>query len=228
MSWALAIGLALAVFAAMAFALRLPRAACTSALAALALGLAGYASQGEPGLAGAPKEAAPALDGVGESMVELRRTILPARFHSRNNRLITADALARRDRPADAATLLRGAVRESPRDSELWLALGNALMAATDGVMTPAAQYAYRRAEELAPESPGAPFFVGIAELQASQFIEARQLWEEAARRAPEGSDERAAIEERIARLDNVLRQVFAAQEAQQAQQAQEAERGGE
>lgn len=218
MSWVLAIGLAVAAFAAMAFVLRLPRATWTSALAALALGLAGYALQGEPGLAGTPKEAEPALAGVGESMVELRRTILPQRFHSRSNRLITADALARRDRPAEAATLLRGALRENPRDSEVWLALGNALVAVTDGAMTPASQYAYRRAEELAPESPGAPFFVGIAELQASQFIEARRLWEEAARRAPEGSDERAAIEARIARLDDLLRQVYAAQQAQEAQ----------
>ena len=222
MSWVLAIGLAAAAFAAMAFVLRLPRAAWTSALAALALGLAGYALQGEPGLAGAPKEAAAASAGVGEPMVELRRAILPQRFHSRSNRLITADALARRDRPADAATLLRGALRESPRDSEVWLALGNALVAVTDGAMTPASQYAYRRAEELAPESPGAPFFVGIAELQASRFIEARGLWEEAARRAPEGSDERAAIEARIARLDDLLRQVYAAQ------QGLEAVQGGE
>lgn len=221
MSWALAIGLALLAFAAMALVLRLPRAAWTSVLAALALGLAGYAVQGEPGLRGTPKDAAPAMDGVGESMVELRRAILPQRFHSRSNRLITADALARRDRPAEAVTLLRGAVRENPRDSEAWLALGNALVATTGGGMTPASQYAYRRAEELAPESPGAPFFVGIALLQASQFVEARQMWEEAARRAPEGSDQRAEIVNRIVRLDNVLRQVFAAQQAEQAQAEQ-------
>src|SRR5690606_13296073 len=68
MSWVLAIGLAAAAFAAMAFALRLPRAAWTSALAALALGLAGYALQGEPELAGAPRDAAVASAGVGEPM----------------------------------------------------------------------------------------------------------------------------------------------------------------
>ena len=37
MSWALAIGLAIAAFVAMAFVLRLPKAAWTSVLAALAL-----------------------------------------------------------------------------------------------------------------------------------------------------------------------------------------------
>ena len=99
---------------------------------------------------------------------------------------------------------------------EAWLALANALVAATDGRLTPASQYAYRRAEELAPESPGVPFFVGIAQLQANNFLDARMLWGEALRRAPEGSEERAAIEARVVRLDEVLRQIVAAQEAQQ------------
>ena len=215
MSWAPAIGLALAAFVAMAFVLRLPRVGWTSALAALALGLAGYALQGRPGLAGAPTRAAPAAAGVGEAMVELRRAVLPDRFHSRSSWLITADALARRDRPADAATMLRGAIRENPRDAEAWLALGNALTAAGEGVLTPAAQYAYRRAEQLAPESPGVPFFVGVAQLQANNLLDARMLWDQAARRAPEGSEERAEIDARVARLDTVLQQIVAAREAQ-------------
>jgi hypothetical protein len=41
-------------------------------------------------------------------------------------------------------------------------------------------------------------------------------LWGAALRRAPEGSEERAAIEARVARLDELLRQIVAAQEAQQ------------
>jgi cytochrome c-type biogenesis protein CcmH len=215
MSWVLVIGLAVAAFVAIAFVLRLPRAAWTSVLAALALGLAGYALQGKPGLAGAPGTVTPAAEGTGEAMVDLRRAVLPERFHSRSSNLLIADALARRDRPDDAATMLRGAIREAPRDSEAWLALGNALVAATDGRLTPASQYAYRRAEELAPESPGVPFFVGIAQLQANNFLDARMLWGEALRRAPEGSEQRAEIEGRVARLDQVLRQIVASQGAQ-------------
>jgi len=216
MSWLLAIGLAVVAFAVMAFALRLPKNAWTSVLAALALGLAGYALQGKPDMPGAPSRVVAVAEGTGEAMVDLRRTVVPERFHSRSSRLLIADALARRDRPEEAATMLRGAIREAPRDSEAWLALGNALVAATDGRLTPASQYAYRRAEELAPESPGVPFFVGIAQLQANNFLDARMLWGAALRRAPEGSEERAAIEARVARLDELLRQIVAAQEAQQ------------
>jgi cytochrome c-type biogenesis protein CcmH len=210
MSWLLAIGLAVVAFAVMAFALRLPKNAWTSVLAALALGLAGYALQGKPDMPGAPSRVVAAAEGTGEAMVDLRRTVVPERFHSRSSRLLIADALARRDRPEEAATMLRGAIREAPRDSEAWLA------PATDGRLTPASQYAYRRAEELAPESPGVPFFVGIAQLQANNFLDARMLWGAALRRAPEGSEERAAIEARVARLDELLRQIVAAQEAQQ------------
>ena len=184
MTWILVVGLAVTAFAAMAFVLRLPRPAWTSVLAALSLGLAGYALQGKPDLAAAPSRVAPPAEGTGEALVELRRAVVPDRFHSRGSRLLISDALARRDRPDEAATMLRGAIREAPRDSEAWLALGNALVSATGGRLTPASQYAYRRAEELAPESPGVPFFVGIAQLQANNFLDARMLWGEALRRA--------------------------------------------
>ncbi|WP_305096113.1 tetratricopeptide repeat protein [Croceibacterium aestuarii] len=209
MSWVLAIGLALAAFAGIVFAFRLPKGAWATVGAALAFGLVGYALQGSSGQPGAPKAARVATTGSGETLVELRHAVLPEQFRSSSNRLITADALARRDRPADAATILRGAVRENPKDAEAWLALGNALVEDADGQMTPAAQFAYRKAETLAPESPGVPFFVGIAQANAGQLMDVRALWGEAARRAPEGSPARAEIEDHIARLEAVMRQIL-------------------
>ena len=216
MSWVLAVGLALGAFVAMAALFRLPRLAWSSVLAALALGLAGYAAQGNPAMPGSPRAAAQEVSGEGENLVELRRAVLPQEQWSQHNAMITADALARRDRFADAATMLLGAVRGNPRDGEAWLALGNALVAQADGAMTPAAQLAYRRAEAAAPESPGVPFFIGLAELQAGRFADTLGLWNEAASRAPEGSDARAQIEERVARLDQLLQQLRAMQDAEQ------------
>jgi cytochrome c-type biogenesis protein CcmH len=213
MIWVLVIGLAAFAFAAMAWLFRLPRAAWTTALAALALGLAGYAAQGTPWTPGAPKPAAPLTPGQGESLVELRRAVLPEDQWSSHNAMITADALTRRDQYADAATILLGATRANPRDGEAWLALGNNLVAAADGALTPAAQLAYRRAEAAAPQSPGVPFFVGVAQLQGGNFVEARQLWLEAAQRAPEGSAARKAIEDRIARLDAIMQQMMKLQQ---------------
>jgi cytochrome c-type biogenesis protein CcmH len=217
--WLLAIGLAVLAFAAMAWPFRLPRGAWTTALAALALGLAGYAAQGSPGLPGAPKAAAPLTPGEGENLVELRRAVLPEEQWSQHNAIITADGFTRRDRFADAATLLLGATRANPRDGEAWLALGNNLVAVADGAMTPAAQLAYRRAEAAAPQSPGVPFFVGVAQLQGGNFLDTRSLWAEAAKRAPEGSTARKTIEDRIARLDAIMQQMLKMQHGQTAQQ---------
>lgn len=220
MIWLLVIGLAAAAFAAMVLVFRLPRTAWTTALAALALGLAGYAAQGSPGLPGSPKTAAPLVPGEGANLVDLRRAVLPEDQRSTQNALITADALTRRDRYADAATILLGAVRGNSRDGEAWLAIGNNLVAAADGTVTPAAQYAYRRAEAAAPQSPGVPFFVGVAQLQAGNFVDARGLWLEAAARAPEGSEARKAIEARVVRLDEVMKQVMKMQQPQQGRAA--------
>jgi cytochrome c-type biogenesis protein CcmH len=214
--WTLVIGLAALAFAVMAFVFRLPRSAWTTALAALALGLAGYAAQGSPSLPGAPKAAAPLVPGEGANLVELRRAVLPEEQWSHHNAVITADALARRDEYAEAATFLLGAVRDDPHDGEAWLALGNSLVAQADGTLTPAAQFAYRRAEAAAPQSPGVPFFVGVYQLEAGNFLDARGLWAEAAHRAPEGSEARLTIESRIARLDAVMQQMLKMQQSRQ------------
>jgi len=123
--------------------------------------------------------------------------------------------MTRRDQFADSATFLLRAVRDDPRDGEAWLALGNNLVAQADGAMTPAAQTAYRRAEAAAPKSPGVPFFIGVYQLEAGNFVGARGLWAEAAQRAPEGSEARQTIESRIARLDAVIQQMFKMQQAQ-------------
>jgi cytochrome c-type biogenesis protein CcmH len=228
MIWVLVIGLALVAFALMVLAFRLPRSVWAAALAALVLGLAGYAAQGSPNTPGAPKAAAPLVPGEGENLVELRRAVLPDELWSRHNALIVADGFTRRDHYADAATVLLGAVRDNPRDGEAWLAMGNNLVAAADGTMTPAAQLAYRRAEAAAPDSPGVPFFAGIAELNAGRFNETRALWTEAAHRAPEGSEARKTIESRIARLDALLQQMFRMMKAQQAKQAQDSAAQGQ
>jgi cytochrome c-type biogenesis protein CcmH len=216
MIWALVIGLAAAAFAAMALVFRLPRAAWTTALAALALGLAGYAAQGWPSVPGAPKSAAPSTPGEGANLVDLRRAVLPDDLRSHHNAIVTADALTRHDEYADAATMLLGATRANPNDGEAWLALGNVLVAQAHGAMTPAASLAYRRAEAAAPQSPGVPFFIGIEQLQGGNFIEARALWLEAARRAPEGSEARKTIEDRIARLDAIMQQIMKMQQQHQ------------
>ena len=215
MTWVLVIALALAAFALL-IALRLPRSVWAAAAASLAVGLAGYAFQGSPSLGGAPAQVREDLRApLGEQIVELRREVMLEENWGDRTGLITADAMTRRGRFESAAILLRGHLDDNPRDAEGWLALGNTLIAQANGSMTPAARLAYRRVETLAPGDPAVPFFLGLSELQNFRMLEARSLWAEALGRTEEGSEERAAMEERLARLDELLRRIVEQQQGQ-------------
>ena len=62
-------------------------------------------------------------------------------------------------------------------DADAWLALGNYLMGHTEGVLSPAALYAYRRAAEVDPQHPGPAFFYGMALISNGKPAEGRALW---------------------------------------------------
>ena len=149
------------------------------------------------------------MPGEGQNLVEMRRALL-GEDTPRQNMLVTADGFTRNDQYGDAAGFLLNAVRDNPHDGEAWLALGNVLVAQAGGAMTPAAQLAYRHAEAAVPDGPGVPFFIGVAELNQGRFTDTRQLWNEAAQRAPQGSDARKVIEDRIGRLDALIQQIYA------------------
>lgn len=213
MSWVVAVALALAAFAAVAFVWRAPREAWATLGAALALGLAGYALQASPNVPGAPASATakPTLDGT--ELIEARRRILGV--EAVPSHLITADAFARRGQYAEAAGLLRGVVSKHPRDAEAWLALGNALVEHGEGTLSPAALYAYRRAEALAPQSAGPAFFLGLALIRQGDLIDAHRLWSDQLGAMPADAPGRAELAERFAMLDGAMRRLVAEPQAQ-------------
>lgn len=184
--------------------LRLPRAGWTLLAAALMFGLAGYALQGSPGQAGAPKAAAAGPD-AGTELVEARRAIYgpapPSRF------VMVADGFARRGQHADAAGILRGSLAASPEDPEAWLALANALTEHAAGQLTPAAVFAYERAERADPGNPGPGFFLGVALIRNGRLQQARGLWAGMLEAAPADAPWRGGLEERLARLDLLIAQ---------------------
>ena len=83
-------------------------------------------------------------------MVEARRELFGVERPA-SNFVVVADGFARRGQYADAAQLLSGEVADNPGNAEAWVALGNALVEHADGNPTPAAIYAYAKAEEGAP-----------------------------------------------------------------------------
>lgn len=208
MSWVIAIVVALAAFGLAAFVLGVPRQGWTSFAAALALGLAGYALQASPGIPGAPAapRAAREIDS-GFSYVDERKEMVGSTARSTNNKIVTADALARRGQFANAAALLRGAVHDNPRDAEAWLALGNALVEHSGGILTQPALVAYRRASTLDPGGVGPGYFLGLALIRQGELMEARSVWQATIEGAAEDAEGRALLEERLVRLDALIAQ---------------------
>jgi len=205
MTWLLAIALALAAFAAAVLAFRVARTGWTAIAAALALGLAGYAMQANPGMPGAPAKVT-AEDGDAQwALVDERKEMLAEDQLSKSSTLIVADAYARRGRFIDAAEILRGEVARNPRDTEAWLALGNALVEHAGGALTEPALLAYRRADALSPGGTATGYFLGLALIRQGRLGEAQTLWRSTLAAAPAGAAGRDILALRLSRLDTLL-----------------------
>ena len=203
--WIIAFALAGLTLGGLLLVGRIPRSAREVSAAALLLGLAGYAWQGNPGLAGAPRKAAAATgQDFDEELAEKRRG-LAERFGPAAQWMMLSDGLARQGKTKEAANVLLSALRDRPDDANLWLGLGNALVAHGDGMLSPGAQFAYRRALAIDPDGPAPRYFYGLALSQAGQLQAARDLWAPLAARAPADSDVRKELEANIARIDAML-----------------------
>ncbi|HTM94379.1 MAG TPA: tetratricopeptide repeat protein [Croceibacterium sp.] len=211
MSWAVAIALAAIAFVAIAFGLRAPRQGWAMLGVALALGLAGYASQANPGLPGAPGTVREKGDVDGSALIDARRRVMGRTDEPVPPYLLTADAFARRGQYGDAAGLLRSAVREHPRDAEAWLALGNALVEHGEGSLSPAALYAYRQADAVDPGSAGPVFFLGLALIRQGEVVEAHRMWSAQLGAMPADTPGRVELATRFGMLDEAMRK-FAAE----------------
>ena len=207
MSWLLAIALAAASFALAAFVFRVTPRVWSALAATLALGLAGYALQANPGLPGAPAQARADRDLPGETLKQARQAMVAPGQRSSSDRLLTADAFAARGQYANAAALLRGAVAENPRDAEAWLALGNVLVEHAEGVVTEPALFAYRRSSEANPTGIGPGYFLGLSLLRQGSIIEGRNTWAATLAEAPEDAAGRQVLAEQLSRLDVLLQQ---------------------
>ncbi len=206
MTWVLVVLLAILSFAAVVFLFKVPKGGREAVAAALMLGIAGYALQGRPDLASAAKPGRDAQNPeLGQFLVEARTNLRPEGIPTGNRWLIISDGLARNGRYIDAAQLLRGAIEDNPGDSEAWLALGNVLLAHADGALTPPALHAYRRAAKADPKAPGPHYFLGLALAQSGELTQARDMWADLLKKAPEKAPWRAPLAEQLRRLESFI-----------------------
>lgn len=201
MSWVPIIVLAAAVFLVAAFLLKVNRSGWTLLGATLLFGLTGYALQGSPGQPAAPGIAAERQQVDGELLISARREYfdtsqLPSRW------ITTGDAFARRGDFAQAAGFYRSATQENAGDLEAWLALGIALVEHGDGQLTPAALYAFEKAQKIDEENAGPRYFLGLSWLRMGEAGRALELWREALRAAPEDAEWRESLALRVMQLE--------------------------
>jgi len=203
--WVIAAGLALLVVLVLFYAVSIPRTAREITAAALLIGLAGYAWQGHPGLAGAPRKSAGAQAASFDEELAEQRRALAERYGPAGQWLMMSDGLGRQGKRKEAANVLLSGLRQTPDDPNLWLGLGNALVAHADGVVSPGAEFAYRRAMAVDEKAIAPRFFYGLALARSGQLRRARALWAPLAETLPEGSTLKAELKVNIGRIDALL-----------------------
>lgn len=165
--------------------------------AALLFGSAGYAFQGQPQLGGSP-----AVADTGQDYVPLTdaRHAFFGNFTGDERWLAISEAYERSGDTENAVGILKNAVGRYPRSPQLWIGLGNALVDHARG-LTPPAELAYRRAAELAPDHPAAPFFYGLALARSGEREAAVAVWRDILAKAPAKASWRPLVERGVAAL---------------------------
>jgi cytochrome c-type biogenesis protein CcmH len=164
-------------------------------VAFLLFGCAGYALQGNPGLAGSPREAGPT--GPMMPMAPLRHAFF-GQFVPEEAWMGMADAFTSQGDTEEAVDVMDQAVHVHPDDYMLWVGLGNALVDHA-GVLTPASEYAYRHAAELAPGYPAPLYFFGLALARSGDRDGAIGAWQHILENAPADASWRPIVENSIA-----------------------------
>lgn len=201
MAWVAILTLALLAFAFAAFVLKLPRDGWTLFAALLVFGLAGYAWQGSTAQPGSPKAAQLQAPQSGEAMVDFRRSLFDD-GQPKPGYLTVSDGFARRGQFSDAAGLLRQGLSDNPAHTEGWMALANALIEHTGGVVTPAARHAYERAYASDPDNPISLFILARSYERMGDLRNAREIWQDLLAGSPEDAPWREDLAGRIEAID--------------------------
>lgn len=183
---------------------RIPAASRPLAAAAIMLGLAGYALQGSPALSGKPVVIADEPDGFGDRLTDPRQG-MSNRFGPAAMWLGMSDGLARAGKTEMAARTLEKGLEKYPDNVDLWVGLGNALVAHGGGAMSPAAALAFDEAARYDPTHPAPPFFAGLALAQGGDLAGAQMVWGQLLERSPADAPWRPDLEQRLAQLRSAL-----------------------
>jgi cytochrome c-type biogenesis protein CcmH len=173
--------------------------------AALLLAVTGYALQGSPSQPGTTL--AQSDDGKGEIAPPSFRKTSASAMSAEEEWIATADALVRVGRVRQAVGMLGEGAKKFPGNPDIWVGLGNALVIHGNGMMSPAAQYAFEHAAAIAPNHPGPPFFLGLTLARSGKMDEAGEVWRALLARVPDDKDNaqmRADLTSRLTEINQL------------------------
>jgi cytochrome c-type biogenesis protein CcmH len=200
----IALALALVTGVGILLGARVPVRRIAPVATALLLGLAGYTWQGRPALAGKPVTAGTNQVRFDEALAKKRQEFGEG-ISGATRWLVISDGLARAGDTEKAANVLLSGLREFPDDANLWVGLGNALLAHGNGTLSPSADYAYRKALALQPTGVSPAYFYGLALAESGEFERSRDIWLRLAARLPEDMELREELIRNIALLQELM-----------------------
>lgn len=207
MGWLIFLGLAAIVAVALWRFGRLPKGGIELVGATVFLAIAGYAWQGSPGLPGKPTPA-PEMSRQPDSESAVERQKMFSKIGSDADVLRSADGLQSQGLTQYAIAVIKMGLEKRPNSADLWVGLGNELVIHGGGLMSPAAQLAFQRAEAIAPDHPGPPFFMGLAYAQAGQLDRAESVWRALLDRSPANASWRPELEQRLVEIEAMKQQM--------------------
>jgi cytochrome c-type biogenesis protein CcmH len=151
----------------------------------------------------APRPAQAANAAVGElgSMIERLAARLKEQPDDLDGWMLLGRSYLQSGRPADAVAAYTRALNLAPKDPDVQVAFGEALVFAADGIVTPPARSAFAQALTANPSQAGARYYLGLAEVQAGRKQQGYEAWLSLARDTPADAPWAALIKRQIAQL---------------------------
>lgn len=178
--------------------------ALAAALAAPVLALALYLQFGSPQIPDVPFAARSADDTGAKARAELTQRVadlvqrLQQDTDDRDGWTLLARSLGALERHGEAVTAWRQVVRLTGGAPDATSALGESLVQAAGGTVTPEARATFERVRQTAPFDARALFYLGLAEAQAGNGAAALQIWTDLAAVSPENAPWLPSLRERM------------------------------
>jgi cytochrome c-type biogenesis protein CcmH len=204
--------------------MRLAVTAIAVAAGLVALGL--YILLGRPGVADQPYQArlsswkaaakSNPSDLTAPQMAAVLKALLVERADDPRGWAMLGQTQMSAGEPGEASRAFAHAIRLAPKDPDLQIAYGEAVMSYSEGKITPDALSAFKAAQAIDPANGAARYYLGRARIADGKVAEGLADWRQLAASLPEADEHRSLVLAQIAEVEKTGGLPTAAAEAAQ------------